>query len=238
MDKKERMKKPSAGTILVVVYCIVIAIGLIILNSSCNTPKSAQRKDDKAVGRVVSKDHLLAKVAKYINTGGDTVTVVSEKVVHDTLNVPQPVYPQTCVFATDHAIDTILPNGIRLSITNKGIVATYTVRQQRDVIQNRAAERRWQDSANAWQYRYFEAQSLIVAQREQNNILQRSLESAQEQIRTTKKKGWPTWAWLAIGIVVGAGGATVALRKAIPLLVIRDLAMAFIGLFKGKKKDK
>jgi uncharacterized membrane protein len=175
--------------------------------------------------------------------------VVTQKVIHDTLTVVQPIHPQTCdecerfvaslVFATNHAIDTILPNGIRISITSAGIVATYTATQQREVIRDRAAERRWQDSANAWQQRYVDAQGVVIAQREQNNILQRSMQAMQEQLQNTKKKiGWPWWVWTIIGVITGALATATILQKAIPIVVIAKIIGIIVGLFKKKQQKK
>jgi hypothetical protein len=222
-----------------------VTIAILVWLSGCQTPKRIQRQDDKAVARVVSKEPLLARVAKHISTGGDTVKIVTERTVTDTVLVPQPIHPQTCdeceryinslVFATDRVIDTLLPGGIRLRISGSGIVATYVQRTQSLTTRDRRAEQRLQDSVAAWQQRYYSAQAALANAEAQNSKLQQIIAQLEKNLQAVKKKtGWPWWTFTLIGLVVGALGTATVLQKALPVVLIIKGLTAILALFKKK----
>lgn len=223
-----------------------LLVALLVLLCGCNSPKQVQRKDDAAVARVVSKEPLLARVARHISSGGDTVKIITERTVTDTVLVPQPIHPQTCdeceryvnslVFATDRIIDTLLPNGIRLRISGGGIVATYVQRTEKLQTRDRRAEQRLQDSVNAWKERYYGAQAQLAQAESQNSKLQQFIAQLEKNFEAVKKKtGWPWWVWCIIGVVVGALATATVLQKTLPIVLILKGVTTIFSLLKKKK---
>lgn len=235
--------------IALVLAAIAVSLAITML-SGCNGPKATQRKDDKAVARVLSKDALLARVGKRINTGGDTIIVEKTTILRDTLRVGQPERPQDCeecilyvnslVFAITQPIDTTLPNGVSLSIGPWGIRASCPQHTSRISTRDRSEAYRWQDSAAQYKiaanvYRH-EADILTIHNSQleaQNDSLRQSLVISQAA-QKNGRSGLPWWLLIIFGVVIGGAAGMFIGKKTTPIVLI----LGFIKRLLKKKDQK
>jgi hypothetical protein len=251
MDKEASMtnnhKRYQLEGLMLVALIALASIFLMLLG--CTTPKATQRKDDKAVARVLANDKLLARVGKRINLGGDTVIIEKTTVLRDTLRMPAPERPQDCeecilyvnslVFAITEPIDTTLPNGVTLSIGPWGIKAGCPQHTSKSTIRDRSEAYRWQDSAAQYKiaanmYRH-EADILsghILQLEAKSDSLAQELIIAQQE-KDVPKKGLPWWLLIVFGILIGLGLGFFVGKKTGPLVLLWGIVSRLI-----KKKDR
>ena len=224
---------------------------LIAMLGGCEAPKQTQQADNKAVGRVLSKPELQARVGAAMGREADTIIINTERVVHDTLRmvktIDRPRYTKECedyeryinglVFSTDRLIDTMLKNGIRVVIGPDGLKASYTATESRTVLRDRAEANRWRDSTDALRRLLIQVNERLATIEKEKTALKDENQSLKDKLATFGKKSKvPWWLWVIVigGAVIGIAGF--AMRKTIPWLVVWKGVQSLFGLLINRKK--
>lgn len=215
---------------------------------SCNTPRQVQKKDEKAVGRVLSKPALTTLVAERTKRPPDTVRVPYEVLIIDTLPVEYTGYSEeqyrkaveaawqsgnqelynfleSIIWFTNSPIKTTLPNGITVEIGKDGIRASVKVKGIKERITDRGEIDKWKDSLYAYQRTTVE----VFKERDELYAENVRLVSENDALKKAAKK-FP-WLWVILGGVV-LGVLYLAFRKQTWFMI---LFSKLIGLVKRHK---
>ena len=141
------MKKLSFNSILLICAAIIMAAFAAAMLSGCNTPKATQRKDDKAVARVLASDALTAKVGKRVAPCVNDTTVISDTVTVSHTDV---------VYDTAYQYDT-LDNVVTRTKTITKTVVQWRTRTQTKYVADIRQALQWRDSTERYKNLLIEA---------------------------------------------------------------------------------
>ncbi len=220
--------------------------------SGCKVYQQRQedRKDQRALERVLGKDALTAKVVQRNGGAGvEEKTTVTTRIDSGTAKHTNPVpvdtscnelrrYVNGLVFATDTTLTYKFGRGIYVTIGAHGVSAWSTQVDTVKVIKDNREGLRWRDSTDVERKRTIALnEQLRLAQLQIDQLKADTLAKGKKisQLQAPPKKKGLAWYWWVL-IIIGAAVAVVVLaaRKLVPWAVVLKAFTSLVTAFRKK----
>lgn len=251
---EQQYKEVDIGRACVFAFIIWLTL-IIIAVSGCAGYHQRQedRKDQRALERVLGKDALTAKVVQRNGGAGvEEKTVVTPRTDSGSAphTNPAPIdssceelhrYVNSLVFATDTPLTYKFGRGIYVSIGGHGVSAWSTYADTIRTIKDNREGLRWRDSTDAERKRSIAlSEQLRLAQLQIDQLKADTLAKGKKisQLEAPPKKKGIKWYWWIIGIVALAVVLVVlAARKVLPWMAIVKAFTYIIQAFRKKPQS-